>query len=149
MTMDWLGIGVLLLGVAFMVLVIMLIKPLKKISILLENVEKTTKQLPDSFVSITDQIISILKEGNDTIINVNNQVKELRPVFEIVNSIGVASQELTKDALEKTMALKQKTNQAASFTHQKQYEGLFGLLSLFYYISQKKNQLKASLSNIK
>lgn len=149
MTMDWLGIGVLLLGIAFMVLVIMLIKPLKKISILLENVEKTTKQLPDSFVSITDQTISILKEGNDTIINVNNQVKELRPIFEIVNGIGVASQELTKDALEKTMALKQKTNQAASFTHQKQYEGLFGLLSLFYYISQKKNQLRSSLSNIK
>ena len=147
--MDWLGIGVLLLGIAFMVLVIMLIKPLKKISILLENVEKTTKQLPDSFVSITDQTISILKEGNDTIINVNNQVKELRPIFEIVNGIGVASQELTKDALEKTMALKQKTNQAASFTHQKQYEGLFGLLSLFYYISQKKNQLRSSLSNIK
>ena len=91
----------------------------------------------------------MLKEGNNTIVNVNNQVKELRPVFEIVNVVGEASKELTNDALAKTIAFKQKTKKAATFTHQKQYEGLFGLLSLFYYMSEKKNQLKEAISKTK
>ena len=52
--MDWLGIGVLLLGIAFFVLVIFLIKPLKKLFNVLENMEETTNQLPDSFGKITD-----------------------------------------------------------------------------------------------
>jgi uncharacterized protein YoxC len=146
--MGLLEIGVLIIGIAFGVLVLFLIKPIKKLTDVLENLKNTTEKLPDSFVRITDQTTSVLQEGNKTIENLNDQVKELRPIFEIVGDVGEASQELTHSTLQKTIALKQKTSDAVEFTNRKQYEGLFGLLSMIYYLSQNKF-LKEKISKIK
>jgi uncharacterized protein YoxC len=136
--MGLLEIGVLIIGIAFGVLVLFLIKPIKKLTDVLENLKNTTEKLPESLVTITDQTTSVLQEGNKTIENLNDQVKELRPIFEIVGDVGEASQELTHSTLQKTIALKQKTSDAVEFTNRKQYEGLFGLLSMIYYLSQNK-----------
>jgi uncharacterized protein YoxC len=146
--MGLLEIGVLIIGIAFGVLVLFLIKPIKKLTDVLENLKNTTEKLPESFVTITDQTTSVLQEGNKTIENLNDQVKELRPIFEIVGDVGEASQELTHSTLQKTIALKQKTSDAVEFTNRKQYEGLFGLLSMIYYLSQNKF-LKEKISKIK
>ncbi|QUW22418.1 DUF948 domain-containing protein [Sporosarcina sp. Marseille-Q4063] len=136
--MGLLEIGVLIIGIAFAVLVLFLIKPIKKLTDVLENLKETTEKLPESFVTITDQTTSVLQEGNKTIENVNDQVKELRPIFEIVGDVGEASQELTNSTLQKTIAFKQRTSEAVEFTNRKQYEGLFGLMSMIYYLSQNK-----------
>jgi uncharacterized protein YoxC len=128
--------------------VLFLIKPIKKLTDVLENLKNTTEKLPESLVTITDQTTSVLQEGNKTIENLNDQVKELRPIFEIVGDVGEASQELTHSTLQKTIALKQKTSDAVEFTNRKQYEGLFGLLSMIYYLSQNKF-LKEKISKIK
>jgi uncharacterized protein YoxC len=146
--MGLLEIGVLIIGIAFGVLVLFLIKPIKKLTDILENLKNTTEKLPESFVTITDQTASVLQEGNKTIENLNDQVKDLRPIFEIVGDVGEASQELTHSTLQKTIALKQKTSDAVEFTNRKQYEGLFGLLSMIYYLSQNKF-LKEKISKIK
>lgn len=146
--MGLLEIGVLIIGIAFGVLVLFLIKPIKKLTDVLENLKNTTEKLPESFVTITDQTTSVLQEGNKTIENLNDQVKELRPIFEIVGDVGEASQELTHSTLQKTIALKQTTSDAVEFTNRKQYEGLFGLLSMIYYLSQNKF-LKEKISKIK
>jgi uncharacterized protein YoxC len=146
--MGLLEIGVLIIGIAFGVLVLFLIKPIKKLTDVLENLKNTTEKLPESLVTITDQTTSVLQEGNKTIENLNDQVKDLRPIFEIVGDVGEASQELTHSTLQKTIALKQKTSDAVEFTNRKQYEGLFGLLSMIYYLSQNKF-LKEKISKIK
>lgn len=147
--MGLLEIGVLIIGIAFMVLVLFLIKPIKKLTDVLENLKKTTEKLPESFVTITDQTTSVLQEGNKTIENVNDQVKELRPIFEIVGDVGEASQELTNNTLQKAIAFKKRTSEAVEFTNRKQYEGLFGFLSLIYYLSQNKKTLKDKISKTK
>ena len=146
--MDWLGIGVLLIGIAFLVLVLFLIKPLRKLTDVMENLKKTTDNLPESFIKITEQTTNVLQEGNKTIEQVNDQVKELRPIFEIVGDVGEASQELTNNTLKKTIAFKQRTAEAVDFTHQKQYEGLFGLLAMIFYLSENKKILKKQLQKI-
>ncbi|WP_210468846.1 DUF948 domain-containing protein [Sporosarcina sp. 6E9] len=147
--MGLLEIGVLIIGIAFAVLVLFLIKPIKKLTDVLDNLKKTTEKLPESFVTITDQTTSVLQEGNKTIENVNDQVKELRPIFEIVGDVGEASQELSHSTLQKTIALKQKTSNAVEFANRKKYEGLFGLLSMIYYLNQNKNILKEKISKTK
>ncbi|WP_172369098.1 DUF948 domain-containing protein [Sporosarcina jiandibaonis] len=136
--MVLLEIGVLLIGIAFAFLVLFLIKPIKKLTDVLENLKLTTEKLPESFVKITEQTTTVLQEGNKTIENVNDQVKELRPIFEIVGDVGEASQKFTDSTLQKAIALKQRTSEAVEFSNSKQYEGLFGLLSMIYYLSQKR-----------
>ena len=147
--MGLLEIGVLIIGIAFAVLVLFLIKPIKKLTDVLEDLKKTTEKLPESFINVTEQTTALLQEGNKTIVQLNDQVKELRPIFEIVGDVGEASQELTNSTLKKTIALKQRTSEAADFSHQKQYEGLFGLLSMIYYLSENKKILKESITKNK
>lgn len=147
--MDWSGIGLLVIGIAFLVLVIFLIKPLNKLTNVLDSLQKTTDSLPNTMTDISKQATMVLHTGNDAIENVNTQVKDFQPLFQIVRDVGEASQQLTATALDKTMSLKQNTSAANEFAHRKQYEGLFGILSLFFYLSQKKKELKDALPKSK
>lgn len=147
--MDWLGIGVLLIGSAFLILVIVLIKPLNKLSDVLTSVQQTTDTLPEKLSNITEQTTLILKTSNETIANVNKQVSEVSPVFHIIGDVGQASRELTTTALHKTLAFKQKTEGNKQFTQSKKYEGLYGLLSLVFILFKNKDRVSEELSKTK
>ena len=140
--MDWLGFGVLIIGIAFAALVIILIKPLGKLTNVLEGLEQTTRRLPSVLDDGANQANEAFGKVNDTLSNVNEQVKAVTPVFHIVKDAGEASQQLTSVALEKTMAMKQSTSEAKAFTTRKKYQGLYGILSFVFYISQQKQNLK-------
>lgn len=146
--MDWLGIGVLIIGIAFSVLVIILIKPLRKITDVLEGVEQTTNKLPKVLDDSANQAHIAFQNVNNTLVNVNEQVQSVNPVLQIVKEAGEASQQLTAAAVEKTMTLKKKTSEAKEFTDRKKYQGFYGILSFFYYLSENKKEIKKSLPQI-
>lgn len=143
--MDWLGIGVLIIGIAFLILVFVLIKPLMKLTTVLESLQITTDQLPTILTDVTGQATEVFKKGNETLVNVNNQVKEINPLFQIVNDAGEASRDFSEMALEKTFTLKKKTSEAKEFTQRKRFQGLYGLLAFVYYLSQRKEIIKEQL----
>ncbi len=143
--MDWLGIGVLVIGVALLILVFILIKPLNKLAGVFESLQKTTDALPKTLTDITGQTTEIMKTSNQTIANVNNQVNEFQPLFEIVGDVGQASRNLTSVAVAKTMLLKEDTSAASEFTKEKQYQGLYGLASMLFYFSQKRKEMKNAI----
>lgn len=140
--MDWLGFGVLIIGIAFAALVIILIKPLGKLTNAIEGLEETTKRLPSILGDSANQAHEAFGKVNDTLANVNEQVKSINPVFHIVKDAGEASRQLTSVALEKTIAMKKSTSEAQAFTERKKYQGLYGILSFIFYISQRKKDLK-------
>lgn len=140
--MDWMGIGVLVIGIAFAVLVIILIKPLRKLGNVLDDVEKTTNQLPDVLDTITKQTSEVMHSGNVAIQNVNGQVEKLNPLFTIIEDTGQATRQLTLTALEKTNALKAQTATATSFTRREKYEGIYGIISFIFFLSQRKKEIK-------
>ena len=72
----------------------------------------------------------------------NEQVKEVTPFIQVIGDTGIATRRLTLAALEKTHALKAQTGSAANFTKSKKYEGIYGILSFIYFLSQRKNQLQ-------
>ena len=140
--MDWLGFGILIIGIAFAALVIILIKPLGKLTNVLDGLEQTTRRLPSVLDDGANQANEAFRNVNDTLANVNKQVKAINPVLHIVKDAGEASQQLTSVALEKTMAIKESTSEATAFTNRKKYQGLYGILSFVFYISQQKKDLK-------
>ncbi|WOV88940.1 DUF948 domain-containing protein [Sporosarcina oncorhynchi] len=140
--MDWMGIGVLVIGIAFAVLVIILIKPVRKLGDVLEGVEKTTNKLPDMLDDLTKQTSEVMHSGNSTIRNVNGHIQKLNPLFEIVEDTGQATRQLTLSALEKTNTLKAQTSSAATFTRKEKYEGIYGIISFIFFLSQRKKEIK-------
>ncbi|REB07408.1 DUF948 domain-containing protein [Sporosarcina sp. BI001-red] len=147
--MDWMGIGVLVIGIAFAVLVVILIKPLKNLGDVMENLKQTTEKLPNVMDDVTGQAQLILNTSNETIGNVNQQVNEITPLFKIVGDTGEAARSLTQSALSKTNTLKNNTGNAANLTRREKYQGLYGFLSFLFYLQQNKKEVKAEAELLK
>ncbi|WOV85699.1 DUF948 domain-containing protein [Sporosarcina jeotgali] len=147
--MDWMGIGVLVIGIAFAVLVVILIKPLKKLGDVMENLKQTTEKLPNVMDDVTGQAQLVLNTSNETIGNVNQQVNEITPLFKIVGDTGEAARSLTQSALIKTNTLKENTADAANLTRREKYQGLYGFLSFLFYLQQNKKEVKAEAEFLK
>lgn len=147
--MDWMGIGVLVIGIAFAVLVVILIKPLKNLGDVMENLKQTTEKLPNVMDDVTGQAQLVLNTSNETIGNVNQQVNEISPLFKIVGDTGEAAHSLTQSALSKTNTLKENTANAANLTRREKYQGLYGFLSFLFYLQQNKKEVKAEAEVLK
>ncbi|MBD7909476.1 DUF948 domain-containing protein [Sporosarcina gallistercoris] len=147
--MDWMGIGVLVIGIAFAVLVVILIKPLKNLGDVMENLKQTTEKLPNVVDDVTGQAQLVLNTSNETIGNVNQQVHEITPLFKIVGDTGEAARSLTQSALTKTNTLKENTANAANLTRRERYQGLYGFLSFLFYLQQNQKELKTETKLLK
>lgn len=147
--MDWMGIGVLVIGIAFAVLVVILIKPIKKLGDVMENLKQTTEKLPHVMDDVTGQAQLVLNTSNETIGNVNQQVNEITPLFKIVGDTGEAARSLTQSALSKSNTLKENTANAANLTRRERYQGVYGFLAFLFYLQQNKEELKTQAKTMK
>ncbi len=147
--MDWLGIGVLIIGIVFAILVIFLLKPINKLASVLGSLQQTTDRLPKVLDDVTSQASIVLQASNATLGNVNKQVAEITPLFHIIGVAGKDAEKLTSAALDKTATLKQQTAGAKEFVTSKKYEGIFGLLSFLFFLSQKRNELSDTIPKTK
>ena len=147
--MDWLGIGVLVIGIAFLILVLILIKPLNKATEVLGGVKSTTDKLPSTIDTVTDQAVEVMSTANATIADVNMKVAELTPIFEILGDAGRASRNISATAVEATEALKNNTTEGKNVTDKEGLNGLYGSISLFYYLYEKRKAIKDTLNKTK
>jgi len=147
--LDWLGIGVLIIGIAFSVLTFFLIKPLRKLTGALDGVKQTTDRLPQVVDDLSKQTTEMMQLSNTTISNVNEQVKEVSPFFHIIGDTGEATRKLTHAALEKANALKTQTDRASNFTKREKYEGIYGILSFIFFLYERKNKVREGSINKK
>ena len=85
--MVWIGIGLIIIGIALLGLVGILIKPLTKASAILKDVKETTKDLPETVNRITTQVNEALDIGVDTLQQVNMKLQELTPIFYLVGDV--------------------------------------------------------------
>jgi len=147
--MDWLGIGVLIIGITFAILVIILVKPINKLTSVLGSLQQTTDRLPKVLDDVSSQATTVLEASNATLGNVNKQVSEISPLFHIVGDAGKEAEKFTSAALDKTTTLKQQTTSAKEFVSSKKYEGIFGLLSFLFFLSQKRQEISDTMPKTK
>ncbi|WP_245831860.1 DUF948 domain-containing protein [Oceanobacillus senegalensis] len=135
--MLWLGIGVLVIGVALLLLTFVLIKPLLKLSGVLGSLQKTTDTLPKAVEGITTQTKEVIGTGTQTLNQINAQVKELSPMFNIVGDIGRATNQLSSSIVQKMEHLKEKTVTSKEVSTSKNLKGFYGLIALVYLLLKK------------
>ncbi|SFK08188.1 Uncharacterized protein YoxC, contains an MCP-like domain [Halobacillus dabanensis] len=142
--MDYLGIGVLIIGIAFAIVSIFLIKALNNLAGVLTGVRKTVDQLPDQLDSVMKETTGVLHHSNDTLADVNEKIRALSPLFYIVGDIGESSRKLTSSLVDMTYSLKQTTHEGEQKINEEGWRGIYGALALTYYFSQKRKALKAA-----
>ncbi|MUV38866.1 hypothetical protein JNUCC1_02737 [Lentibacillus sp. JNUCC-1] len=136
--MDWSGIGLLILGIAALIIAIMLIKPLIKLAGVFDGLQNTTDKLPEQIDGVMTQAKSTLESSDKTLNQVNDQVEKLTPLFDIVGDAGRATQHVSSSMADAVMKVKTDTSEGHEFTRRNHLEGWYGIATLGYYIFKKR-----------
>lgn len=136
--MIWIGIGLIVIGLALLGLVGILIKPLIKASAVLNDVKETTKDLPQTVNGITTQVNEALNTGVNTIQQVNMQLKELTPIFYLVGDVSRATQQLSSNMVNVVEDFEEK--ETPSFASRRNLEALYGALTLGAMVFQQARE---------
>ncbi|GLO64383.1 MULTISPECIES: DUF948 domain-containing protein [Oceanobacillus] len=135
--MIWIGIGLIIIGIAFLGIAGALFKPLMKLADLFQSVQKTTDQLPETVETITSQATDVLGTGIDTLQQVNQQIKELSPIFHLIGDAGRATNRLTSSVLKTADGLQEKTEEANAMIGSKNLQGIYGLATIGYFLATR------------
>ncbi|ALX49356.1 DUF948 domain-containing protein [Lentibacillus amyloliquefaciens] len=93
--MSLTGIGVMLIGIAFIVIAVYLSWTLNNLANVLRGVEKTVEQMPDQLDDIFRETGQLLNQTNVTISEVNDKLRTISPLFYMVNDVGEMSRKMT------------------------------------------------------
>lgn len=136
------GIGLILIGIALLIGAIALIKPLNNLSKTLKNVEKTTETLPEDIQDITAQTKSALGDSAQVLNQVNDNIKELNPIFRIIGDLGRTTNQVSSSIASAVSDVKEKTEATNKYARGKNLEGLYGILTLGYLLFKRNRESK-------
>ena len=140
--MDLVGISVLIIAIAFVVLVIFLIRALNNLSNVLSGVNETVEKLPDQLDEVMKETGTVIHNSNDTLADVNEKLRALNPLFYILGDAGEASRKLSSSLVDVTKSMKQNTEEGKEKVDKRDLGGIYGVASLAYFLFQKRKALK-------
>lgn len=142
--MDLTGIGVLLIGIAFLILAISLAQILSNISSILKDVDKTVEQLPAQLDDMFDETGKLLHNSNNTLADVNEKLGTLTPLFHIVGDVGESTRRLSSSLVDVSKSASNKLENGEPVEQKKKIGGLYGTTALGYYLLNKRKEQKDS-----
>lgn len=105
------GIGVILIGVAFLVLAVYLSWTLNNLANVLRGIEKTVDHLPDQLDDIFRETGTLINNTNDTITDVNKKLRTISPLFYIAEDVGEMSRKLTTPLANFSVSMEKKSEE--------------------------------------
>lgn len=138
--MDWAGLGVIIIGIALLGVAFLLVKPLRKLTEVLSGLQSTTNELPNQMADIMADTKNTLHSANGVLGQLNEQVDKLKPVFQIISSIGKSLQNLFSVMASINDEMKAKTNNPMMSRYH--LEGIYGVMALGYAIFQRQKATK-------
>lgn len=140
--MDLTGIGVLLIGIALLVLAIFVARVLNNFSSILSGVDKTIEQLPDQLDSILAETGNLIHNSNNTLADINEKLGTLTPLFHIVGDVGESTRTLSSSLVDLTASAKDKMDGVDPDKQDKRLGGLYGTAALGFYAMRKSKEAK-------
>ncbi|PRO66220.1 DUF948 domain-containing protein [Alkalicoccus urumqiensis] len=138
--MDWLGIGVLVLAIAIFIGVLFLRPVLTKLAETLGNTAETVSTLNKSLGEITSETTLILYNTNETLVDVNDKIGKLNPLFDIVHDTGEAAHHLTATMASYTSVKHDRAQEGVNYINKKDLEGILRGAAFVYYLRQVKKE---------
>lgn len=140
--MTLIGVGVIIIGVASIILAIFIGHLLNNLASVLRGVDKTVQQLPEQMDGILKETTSIMHESNQALVDINNKMEQLSPLFYIVGDVGNATRKLSSSLVDATDSVKTKTEAGQEVSGKNNLGGVYGGVALGYYWLKKKRDLK-------
>ncbi len=149
--MDWLGIGVFILAIGFAVLVVFIIPVLKKLTETLSKTVDTVGQAEKSLAELTNETKLILYNTNETLMDINDKVAKLDPIFDVVEDSGQAAHHVTSSITHLTGTRADRVKEGTEVMNKYHFKGMMKGVALIYYLRQakKKGKLKQEPAEVK
>lgn len=138
--MTWLGLGVLIIGISFLILVILLTGPLHNLGDVLEGLKDTTDELPENVGKLFEQTNDVFKQANGALNDVNNKLQALSPLFDTVNNIGQASHNLSSTLTKTGSSFKENAVEATQRIQRENLEVIYEGMTLAYFLLQNRKK---------
>lgn len=140
--MTLVGVGVLLIGIAFLILAIFLGHTLNNLAGVLGGIDKTVQQFPNQLDDVMKETSNMIRESNHTLADVNEKMAQLSPLFYIVGDVGNATRKFSSSLVDVTESMKEKSETGKGIADKNKLGGLYGSFALGYYWLKQRQQLK-------
>lgn len=138
--MDLTGIGVFLIGLAFLITAIFFARVLYRFSNMLDGVEQTVQEMPKQMNGILKETGDLIHHSQRTLADANEKMAALTPLFQIVGDVGESTRKLTSSLVDVTEAAKKKVDHAETAVQKKRLGNVYGTAALSYYLWKKKKE---------
>lgn len=135
--MDLQGIGVLLIGIALLIMAIFTAKILNNIAGILKGVDRTVEQLPAQLDTMFDETGKLLHNSNNTLVDVNEKLGTLTPLFHIVGDVGESTRRLSSGLVKVSKRGMEKNLEVDGEKKDETVGKVFGLSTIAYYLFKK------------
>lgn len=138
--MDLAGIGVFLIGLAFLITAIFFARVLFRFSNMLNGVEQTVQEMPKQMNGILKETGDLIHHSQRTLADANEKMAALTPLFHIVGDVGKSTRKLTSSLVDVTEAAKKKVERVEDSNQKKRLGNVYGTVALSYYLWKKKKE---------
>lgn len=138
--MDWLGIGVFILSLAFAGLVILLIPVFKKLTETLSHTAETVESVNKTVGEVSGEATVILHNVNETLLDVNEKIAQLNPLFKIIHDTGESAHHLTSTMVKYTSNKAERAQAGKEILDKNNLEGILRGAAFIYYLRQAKRE---------
>lgn len=146
--MTLVGIGVIIIGVALLILSIFIAHTLNNLANVLKGVDKTVEQLPEQLDGIMKQTGEMISESNQTLVDLNDKVRHLSPLFYVIGDVGNITHKFTSSVANVTETLQTKTEEAKDVAKENKIGGLYGTFALgYYWLKNRKRNERGTQTN--
>src|SRR5699024_4905716 len=108
MLMVLIGMGVLIISIAFAVLVGYLCYSLYAATKVIDGVGKTVEQLPDQLDNVFKETENIIHESSQTVTDLNEKLRALSPLFYMAEDITEATRKFSSSVANTANSFKRK-----------------------------------------
>ncbi|MEC5425981.1 DUF948 domain-containing protein [Virgibacillus sp. C22-A2] len=136
------GIGVLIIGIAFLVMAFFIAHTLYNLAGILRGIEKTVEKLPNQLDDVFKETGNLIHQSSNTIADVNDKLKQMSPLFYIVGDVGNVTRKFSSSLVDVTDSIKSKTDNGKEIAEKNKLGGVYGTFALGYYWLQKRKQLR-------
>lgn len=141
--MIWLEIGVFIFSLGFAVLVYFLIPVLKKLTATLDQTADTLIVTKNSIEDITGETKLFLHNTNDTLVDLNDKIGKLDPLFNIIHDTGESAHHLTSSLVRVTSDKADRAKAGADLLDRNGLEGILRGAAFIYYLRHAKKEYDA------
>lgn len=140
--MSLTGLGVLLIGVAFLLLAIFLARVLNRLAGVLNGVNETMEALPKQMNQLLGETGNLIHTSTQTLADTNKKLESLTPLFQIVGDIGDTTRTYSSSLVDVVDSAKSKVELADEAKRNQKIGGIYGIAALGYYTVRKRNDIK-------